>query len=153
MIVRENHQRFYDWINERIGTNYTPEMCQVISIVSDHSAEIKAVLVFYDWVQSERRLSVSFATDNKKNWANVAYAEAWLEYVFNVLNVNRLQFYSADPEAQTLGKQLGFEFEANLQDWFGPDKSTGIYVLLRSRLTKTKLMESTMFILNDAGGV
>ena len=138
-----NKQEYYDWANEILGTNYTPHYCKAFASLGLDGA-ILAVLIFYDVVSSEQRCSVAFATNTGKRWATRDFGLAWTYYVFNVLDVHRLQFYTDNHLMESLGKTLGFELEARLTDWYGPDKPAALYVLLRPRLNETRLAEYVM---------
>ena len=138
-----NRQEYYDWANKILDTNYTPDKCWALASL-DIDDKILAVIIFYDRVKDEHRCSVAFATDTSKRWATRDFGLAWTYYVFDVLDVHRLQFYTDNFLMESLGKKLGFELEARLTDWYGPDKPAALYVLLRPRLAETRLAEYVM---------
>lgn len=138
-----NKQEYYDWANKILDTNYTPAYCYAVANL-DMNDKILAVIIFYDYVKEEQRCSVAFATDTRKRWATRDFGLGWTYYVFDVLDVHRLQFYTDSTLMESLGKKLGFQLEARLTDWYGPEKPAALYVLLRPRLAETRLAEYVM---------
>ena len=143
----ENKQEYYDWANGILDTNYSPSMCWCIASLGIDN-KILAVIILYDRVADEHRCSIAFATDTNKRWATRNFGLGWTYYVFDVLDVHRLQFYTDNHLRESLGKKLGFELEARLTDWYGPDKPAALYVLLRPRLAETRLAEYVMSTIN-----
>ena len=103
-------------------------------------AGIKACVVLYNYIPSERRLDWAMAS-NTKRWATCEMAACLIETIFKHLNVHRLQAYTNEPEAIEMLLKFGFKLDTNLTDWFGPGKDAGLYSLLSTDLGNTQFWE------------
>jgi RimJ/RimL family protein N-acetyltransferase len=139
MIDLEPKAEYFDYINERLGSNYNIHNATLITSLKHD--KIQAVLAFHTYVKNERRIDFSIASNGRKSWFSKELAEAAIFYLFNYLDVNRVQVYIS-PENKAAGLMalsLGCIHEATLTDWYGPNKNAALFYLLKVDLEHSGL--------------
>jgi hypothetical protein len=130
MICKENKLEYYDYVNEMLNTNYTKDYCRCIAAL-DSSGQIKGVIVLHTFVFREKRCDASFASNKTSHWTSKKFFACWIDYVFNELDINRLQIYTPLEIWANILVKMGFTCEAYLQDWHGVGKHVWLLSLLK----------------------
>lgn len=125
---------FTKWVNDKIGSEFTPENSRYIAYVSGD--EVLAVAVFDHWTKYQ--VEVSIASDGTKRWASRTFIRAIYDYAFTIPSCSRINMIVEvkNKDAIRLHEALGHTLEGQLVDWFGTGNDAFLY-----RLTKTEYLE------------
>lgn len=129
-LVIEQQQRFFDYINQALGSSYDPSSSRVIARVAADGA-IRGVVLFND--PSKHAVEMAVASDGSRTWLSKTFLRLSFDYAFNQLGKLRVSSLvrTNNVKAVAFNESLGFVNEGCLLDLFGRGEHAFVMGMLR----------------------